>query len=87
MVGAPLLVFVVGVFLTSTSTVTVALAEEGSTTTVTLLKAMQQNGTIKPGPTQDRPWLPFTGVLTPRRTGKVGTNGVEQPRRRLSGIV
>jgi hypothetical protein len=55
---------------------------------LTLLKTVQQNGTIKPGPKQDRSWLPGTGGLAPRAgTGEVGTNGVKQHRRRLSGIL
>ena len=77
--GPPLLVFVVGVFLINVSTFTVAVADEG-TITLTLLKAVQQTK-------QDRPWLPGTGGLAPRGAGEVGTNGVEQHRRRLSGIM
>ena len=85
-VGASFLLCAVGVLLINMLTFTVAMAEEGSTTRLTLLhvKALQQNGTIKPGPKQDRPWLPGTGVLTPRGAGEVGTKGVEQQRRRLS---
>ena len=84
MVGASFLLFYVGVLFIIMSTFTVAVAKEGSAIPLNLLKAVQQNGTIKPGPKQDRPWLPSTGGLTPRGTREVVTKGVEQHRRRLS---
>ena len=68
----------------------VAVAE--GNTTVTLLNTLKNkgtwNGTTKLGKKQDgHYWWPGTGGLTPRGTGEVGTKGVEQQRRRLSGII
>ena len=84
-VGASLL-FYVGVFI-SMLIFTVAVAEEGSAIPLTLLKAVQQKGTIELGTKQDGLWLPGTDGLAIRGTGEVGTKGVEQHRRRLKGLM